>query len=169
MTDTTDTAAATTDADTTDTTAGNGDGKTFTQDEVNNLIAREKGQIQRKYEGYDELKAKADKFDELEHASKSDLEKVAGERDTLKGELEPTRAENLRLRVAIDKKLPAELVDRLRGSTKEEIEADADELMKLVEPANGTARPGGHDGGPRGQSAGTPQDMDSMIRRAAGR
>jgi hypothetical protein len=158
--------ASTTDATTTTdtTTDSGGAGKTFTQEQVNDLIAREKGKIQGKYQGFDELKAKAAKLDELKASQMSDVEKLTGERDTLRGELEPTKAENLRLRVALDKKLPTELIDRLKGSTKEELEADADQLLQLV----GSPR-GGHDGGPRGRSAAPASDMDAFLRKAAGR
>ena len=59
-------------------------------------------------------------------------------------ENEKTAAENLRLRVAIEKKLPAELIDRLRGGTQEEMAADADKLLELVAPTPSL------DGGVRG-------------------
>jgi hypothetical protein len=54
-------------------------------------------------------------------------------------------------------------MDRLQGSTKEDLEKDADELLKLVKP--GTS----FDGGPRGDQTPPPTDMDAAIRAAAGR
>jgi hypothetical protein len=109
--------------------------KTFTQDQVNALIAREKGQIQRQFADYDDLKSKAAKLDEIETANQTELQKLTTRLDRLKGELDPLKGENLRLRVAMDKKLPAELVDRLRGGTEDELKADADKLLELVKPA----------------------------------
>lgn len=53
-----------------------GSPKTFTQDEVNSLLAREKREQQAKYSDYEEFKAKAAKYDELEEAKKSELEKA---------------------------------------------------------------------------------------------
>jgi hypothetical protein len=121
-------------------------GKTFTQEELDRIVGERLGRERQKYEGFDDLKAKADQFDELQRAQQTDLERVTGERDTFKTTAEQSQAENLRLRVALEKSLPAELIDRLRGGTKEEMEADADQLLELVaarreEPAfNGGAR-----------------------------
>lgn len=155
---------ATTDATTDDTIEKGGEtGKTFTQEQVNDLLARQKGDVQRRFSDYDELKAKAGKLDEIETANQSDLEKVTSERDTLKGELTPLQTENLRLRVALDKKLPPELIDRLKGSNKEEMESDADELLKLV----GGQQTTDFEGGAREEVKS--DDMNSLIRRAAGR
>lgn len=52
-------------------------------------------------------------------------------------ELEP---ENLRLRVGYEIGLPIDLVDRLKGSTREEMIEDAERLLELVAPAS-TKRP----------------------------
>lgn len=153
-------------ADTTTTTdepAKGGDaGKTFTQEQVNDLVAREKGNLQRRYADYDDLKTKASKFDELAESQKTDLERVTGERDTFKAQADQAGVENLRLRVALDKQLPSELIDRLQGATKEEMEADADKLLTLVKPATPS-----FDGGARGGTP--PDDMNARLRAAAGR
>ena len=50
--------------------------KTFTQKELDAIVAERLKRERTKYEGFDELKAKAAKFDELEEASKSELQKV---------------------------------------------------------------------------------------------
>lgn len=49
----------------------------------------------------------------------------------LQKELEATKKANLRLKVATSKSLPAELVDRLRGETEDELTADADSLLSM--------------------------------------
>jgi hypothetical protein len=77
----------------------------------------------------------------LEDRDKSDLDKVTAERDRLKAEVEPLRAESQRLRVALDKKLPVELVDRLRGDTPEALAEDADKLLEWAKPAEPTTPP----------------------------
>lgn len=86
-----DTAEAT---DTTDTTAAevvdNGDGdtanKSFTQEEVNRIVesrlARERG----RYSDYDEVKAKANAYDEFEEAQKSELQKERESRERAEAE-----------------------------------------------------------------------------------
>lgn len=152
-------------ADTTTTPAPNGDGGTdrsFTQSDVERIVGERLARERGKYADYDDLKAKASQFDELQTSQQSDLERLTSERDTLKTQSETSTAENMRLRVALEKKLPAELIDRLQGSTKDELEADAEELLKLVKPASG------FDGGARGDGT-APVDMNSMLRRAAGR
>ena len=56
---------------------GNGDDRTFTQDEVNRIVAdRLKRAKSALPPDYDDLKAKAAKLDELEAANKSDLERA---------------------------------------------------------------------------------------------
>jgi hypothetical protein len=141
--------------------------KTFTQEQVNDLIAREKGQFQQQYADYDDLKGKASELDKLKAASQSDLERVSGERDTLKGQANTLTAENQRLKVALKKGLVGDksvLADRLTGTTEAELEADADKLLELFGGKGGTTFDGGARSGEK--PAGS---MDDWIRRAAGR
>lgn len=110
-----------------------------------------------------ELEPLAAKAREAEEANKSELEKATGKVDELNGQVKSLTDENLRLRVAIDNKVPSDLVDRLRGSTKDELAADAEELMKRLGGGEGTATEFG--GGAR--TPATAGDMDSAIRRRA--
>lgn len=137
----------------------------FTQEQVNDFLAREQSKIESKYADYGDLKTAAEKLSKIEEANKTDLEKVTGERDTLKTAAESAAAEALRLRVALTKQLPAELIDRLRGSTKEELEADADELLKLVKPTGRTS----FDGGKGRENDPGPTGMNDILRKAVGR
>lgn len=91
-----------------------------------------------------------DRLQALEDRDKSDTEKAIQERDRLKSEVDPLKAETQRLRVALAKGLPADLIDRLKGGTQEEMEADAEFLMERFKAAqpepqvpdfNGGARP----------------------------
>ena len=138
-------------------------GRTFTQADLDRVVQDRLAREQQKFQDYDDLKAKAERLAEIESAQQTDLERVTVERDELKNQLTPLQTENLRLRVAAEKKLPAELVDRLKGGTKEEMESDADELLKLV----GAPVPPDFGGGPREPAPAG--DMDTLIRRAAGR
>ena len=61
--------------------------KTFTQEEVNAIVADRLDRERKKYEGFDELKEKATKFDEMEEAQKSELQKVTERADALAKEL----------------------------------------------------------------------------------
>lgn len=119
-------------------------GRTFTQDEVNRLLAKERRDQEQRFSGYDELKAKAAKFDEAEEANKSELDKALARADKAETELEAARLDALRSRVAAAKNLPAELAGRLTGTTEEELEADADTLAELLRPKQEGTATGGH-------------------------
>ena len=54
--------------------------------------------------------------------------------------------ENLKLRVAQEKGIPADLTDRLVGATKEELEADADKLLAFMKPGSPGIPPKGKTG-----------------------
>jgi hypothetical protein len=93
----------------------------------------------------------------------TEQEKLALEIDRLKAESEQAKAdanaarlEALRLQVATEKGLPAPLAGRLNGTTKEELEADADGLLELVKQDTPPPRRGSTDA-----SAGTRQLSDA--------
>ena len=105
--------------------------KTFTQSELNAIIADRISEVKEKYGDYDDLKAKAQKFDEAEEASKS----------ALQAELEKVRAEAVRNKVAANKGLPVDLVT---GSTEEECNAQADAILAYAKkPEYPTVKDGG--------------------------
>lgn len=59
-------------------------------------------------------------------------EKTASQLETLKAELEAERLTNIRNTVGAKHNVPAELIPRLQGSNLEEIEADAEQLMRAI-------------------------------------
>lgn len=71
----------------------------------------------------------------LEADKLSAEEKLTKERDELAARLATFESSRLRSEVAAAKKLPSYLANRLQGSTKEEIEADAEALLKDMAPA----------------------------------
>jgi len=79
-----------------------------------------------------ELAEKAARLDELEGTTKSDLEKLAEKATTAEQRAQAAEQRALRLEIAADKGIPKRLIDRMRGSTQEELEADADELLELL-------------------------------------
>jgi hypothetical protein len=124
--------------------------KKFTQEDLDRVVADRLKRETSKYSDYDELKAKAAKLDEAEASRKSDdqklLERVeAAERKAAEADDRVGKAEAnaLRLSVAADKKLSPSLAKRLSGSTREELEADADELLESVKPEEGDKGGGG--------------------------
>lgn len=60
-----------------------------------------------------------------EEAGKTDLEKLTERLTALEGDLTKERQQNLKMQVAQEKGIPPNLVNRLQGSTREELEADA--------------------------------------------
>lgn len=85
-------------------------------------------------------KALQEQIDQIEAAKLSDLEKAQKAATDAATTAAQAQQEALRLRVAMSKGVPANLVDRLRGSTEEEIAADADELLKFVTPPTGAGQ-----------------------------
>lgn len=124
---------------------------------IGDRLTREKA----KYADYDEVKAKAAELDQAKDAQKSELERereartaAERERDDLKSEKELSK---LRKEISDAAGIP---VSALRGSTKEELEAHADELKALLTPGAPS-----FDGGTR-TSATAGGDMNDLIRGA---
>lgn len=76
--------------------------------------------------------AKAKQFDEFADKEKSELQKAVEAREQMEQELATERASRLRLEVAQAMGLPTEMAARLQGGTKEELEADANALARLL-------------------------------------
>ena len=99
--------------------------QTFTQADVDRIVAerlkREREATKARYADYDDLKAKADGAKTLEDRV-AEIERTAKESEE--------RA--LRAEVANAKGLTPSQAKRLVGSTREELEADADELVKDI-------------------------------------
>lgn len=97
--------------------------KTFTQREVDEIIkkrlSRAKSEIPADYE---ELKSKAQKFDELENANKTELQKATEELNKLKGDIAKRDAKDkanaLKAQISKDTGVPADLI---AGSNEDEM------------------------------------------------
>lgn len=74
------------------------------------------------------------RLQEFEDRDKTESQKLTERAEMAERELNKTRAEALRARVGLAKGLPADLVERLRGETEDELSADADSLLALVTP-----------------------------------
>jgi len=110
--------------------------KTFTQAEVNSFLKKDREKMSAKYADYDDLKAKAEKLDEIEAANKSELEKANERAAKLESELNAIKeAEKLRVireEVAKNTGIPAHL---LTGTTKEQCEEQAAAIADFAKPA----------------------------------
>lgn len=123
--------------------------KTFTQDQVNDLIAKEKGKIQSRYEGFDRIKAKAEELDRIKEENASELDKAQGKLSKAEERAQQAEAKLLRFEVAAEKQVPSDALDLLTGNTREELEAKADKLLELVKSRTDTDKEPDFDGGPR--------------------
>lgn len=118
--------------------------KTFTQDDVNRIVAK---RIE-KYSDYAELKEKAAKYDEQVEANKTDLQKATEKAASLQAELDAIKAaeqiRTMREEVGTRKGVPATL---LTGKTPEECEAQAEALLIWAKDTTPNGYPVIPDGG----------------------
>ena len=108
-------------------------GKTFTQSEMEAIIETRIGKERAKYGDYEDLKAKAAKYDEMEAASKTELQKATEKVTALQDELKSIKKQNevrgIREEVAKANGIPANL---LTAETREECEAQAKSLLEFA-------------------------------------
>lgn len=97
-----------------------GGSQSFTQEEVNRMIAAERRKAESKYA---DVKAKADKYDEMEEANKTELQKATDERDKWKSQYEVIKAERDRAeavsKAAAEYGVDAEMLSRMSGDVGE--------------------------------------------------
>lgn len=118
--------------------------KTFTQADVDRIVTNRLS----KYSDYEELKAKAAKFDEVEEANKSELQKAIDKANGLQAELDGLKkaAEIRQVRDEVSKEtgVPASL---LTGETKEECATQAAAIAEYKAQNAPGAYPSVKDGG----------------------
>lgn len=114
---------------------GAGTGKTFTQAEVDTIVADRLKREQNKFKDYDDLKTKAGKFDDLEKTSKTETQQLSDRLTAAEQKVADAEARAMRSEVAARKKLTPGQAKRLVGSTIEELESDADDILTEFKPA----------------------------------
>ena len=107
-----------------------------------------------------EAKDAQGKLKEREDAELSEAEKAKKEAKEATERAEKAEAQALRAEVATKKKLSPGMAARLVGDTKDELEKDADKLLKEVSPGTG----GSFDGGAGRGSAPKQSDMNNWLR-----
>lgn len=132
--------------------------KTFTQAELDAIVSDRLKRERSKYEGYDELKAKAAKLDELEEASKTELQKATERAQALESELNGLKKaesiRDIRDKVATETGVPAAL---LHGEDEESCKAEAASILTFAKANGGYPRV--KDGGEvTNTSNGSPRD-----------
>ena len=131
--------------------------KTFTQAEVDAIVGDRLKRDRQKYADYETLKEKADKFDQMEDANKTELERMAEKNKELQTELDNIRRENLvreaRQTVANETGIPVTL---LTGETEDECRQQAKAIAEYAAPKG---YPQVRDGGePMNKTGGSPRD-----------
>lgn len=130
--------------------------KTFTQEELNAILNDRLGREKAKYSDYEALKEKASKFDKIEEANKTEMQKITEKATALENELSALKKANeikaVRLEVAKEQNIPADL---LTADTKEECEAQAKALLAFAKEKQGypALRDGGETNNPSASSA----------------
>lgn len=128
--------------------------RTFTQAEVDTIVSERLKRDRQKFADYDELKEKAGKYDEMEEANKSELQKAVEQAAALQSELDSIKASNairdIRQKVAEETGVPASLIT---GTTEDECREQAKGIMEFKQTK---AYPAVRDGGEvTGQIKGT--------------
>lgn len=110
---------------------------------------------------------KAAKFDEVERSRMTDDEKRAAREKELETEASTAKAELAKVRAAIEAGLDVKFADRLKGSTPEELLADAKSLIEVVGSKTDSAPPPAKfDGGPQGDAPpAAPKDGNDWLRQ----
>jgi hypothetical protein len=112
-----------------------------------------------------ELEPLAARAKELEEAQKTNEQKLTEALDAAKADATTSKAELLRLRVGLDKGVPAALVKFLPSGTQEEVEAAADELLASLPTTDGPRRP--QPNPEQGRTPTTREDPDAWLRDMA--
>lgn len=120
-----------------------------------------------------ELKSTRDSLQKFEDQNKTEQQRALERAEAAERTAAESATKLLRYEVAAAKGLPLKYAGRLQGSTKEELEADADNLMKDF-GLTGDGEPGntggsGFDGGVRRPAGTKPKSMNGFIRQASGR
>ena len=136
--------------------------KTFTQAEVDALMGKVRRETRDKFADYDDLKAKAGRYDELEEANKTELQKAQDEAAKAKAELERMSAEmereRLLAKVSEATGVPASL---LHGATEDELTQSA-EAVRAYARAAAPSVPVDEGGAPAGGRAVTVQSIEAI-------
>ena len=116
-------------------TAGAGTEKTFTQAEMDVIIEGRLAREKQKYADYEGLKEKADKYDEIQEQSKTELQKANEKTAALQKELDQLKTADtvrqVREKVAKETNVP---MDLLTGNDEESCKKQADAILKFAKP-----------------------------------
>lgn len=119
--------------------------KTFTQAQLNKLLAGQKREIESKFAGFDDIRSKAEQFDALTETSKTEVQRAteaaaqaAKERDEAKAELAERDTAIAQRDIAAKNNLDPNLWEFIKGATTEEITESVKKLLSHSSPKRPT-------------------------------
>lgn len=122
-----------------------------TQEDLNKMFGEraeaarraEHERMEKQYAGFDDYKAKAEKYDADVKALNEKITGLEGEKSTsaakiseLEGKIREYETISAKMRIAREAGLPAELADRLSGADEAAMRTDAENLAKLIKGQN---------------------------------
>lgn len=114
--------------------------KTFTQEEVNELMGKVRREVSGRYADYDELAKKASAYDEAQEAAKTELQRAQDDAARAKAEADALRAEkahaDLVAKVSAATGVPAALIS---GDDEEAMTASAQAIAEYAKGASTVA------------------------------
>lgn len=135
--------------------------KTFTQAQLDAIVAERLNREREKFADYDTLKEKAGKFDAAEEAAKSELQKATDKAAELQKQLDDLKKQNtlrtLREKVAGEMKVPVNL---LTAETEDAMKAQAQAILEYARPGT---YPNVRDGGEIDSHGGTGGQNTAQI------
>ena len=109
--------------------------KTFTQTELDTIVENRLSRERKKYEDYDSLKEKAGKYDQIQEAGKTELQKANERADSLQKQLDDmTKKDTVRQareKVSKETNVPENL---LTGEDEKTCKEQAEAILKFAKP-----------------------------------
>jgi len=103
-----------------------------TQEEFNRMIAPRIERVKAQFADYGELKSKAEQFDQMRQASKSEQEQLTEQLTALRTQFEQQQAESKRLSVIAKHGIPTDYQELIIGADEAELEARAEKVKALI-------------------------------------
>lgn len=138
--------------------------RTFTQEEVNRLLAKERRDAQAKYQDYDKYKQAYDEAEKRRDAEKSELQKAREAQAAAEAELGALKAQRQQAEwIAAASKATGVPAEALHGDTEEAVNSCAESLKQYF--AKPTA-PVVETGSPSSDAGGTGDPLRDAINNA---
>ena len=112
------------------------------QEEFDRIIASRISRVERKYSDYDELKQKAQQFDDYQDSQKTAEEKLTAENTSLKEQVKALKAKELRSDIAAEYGLDQKFLGLLNGATEEELWSQAAMLAEALKTSSAQTQAG---------------------------